>query len=146
MLHRPRAHFLTVVLVSLLAGGCGSGEPFDMVKVSGKISYDDGTLLPAEENYVRLTFISQVDPLDSRTHPRPATAEVDLADGTFDCATTHHWGDGLIVGAHKVVISTDVRQVVPKGVPAEYNSQRTTPLEIDTADAPFDLKIRKPQP
>ena len=67
----------------LSAAGCGSQEPFAMQKVSGKITYDDGTLIPSEGNYLRLTFYPQTPSLDSKTHPRPATAEVNLKDGTF---------------------------------------------------------------
>ncbi len=116
-----------------------------MQKVSGKICYEDGTLIPSEGNYLRLTFYSQTPPMDSKTHPRPATAEVNLQDGTFTCATTHRFGDGLITGKHKVVISTDVLQGVPKGVPPEYNDLNKTPLLIDTDQQPFELKIHKPK-
>ena len=129
----------------LVLAGCGSPEPFELVKVSGRITYEDGTLIPTEGNYVRLTFYSQAPPLDAKTHPRPGTAEVDLLDGTFTCATTHRWGDGLTAGKHKVVVSTTVLQQLPKGVPPEYNDPNRTPLEVDTAQQPFELKIRKPQ-
>ena len=43
-----------------------------------------------------------------------------------------------------MVISTDILQAVPKGVPPEYNDLNKTPLLIDTDQQPFDLKIRKP--
>ena len=143
--HYPLSTALAAVFGLALLAGCGSPEPFELVKVSGRITYEDGTLIPAEGNYVRLTFYSQAPPLDSKTHPRPGTAEVDLQDGTFSIATTHRWGDGLTAGKHKVVVSTTVLQQVPKGVPPEYNDMTKTPLEVDTAQQPFELKIRKPQ-
>src|SRR3954464_9653685 len=40
----PRALFI-VVCVFLV--GCSSNSPFDYVKASGKISYEDGSLIPA---------------------------------------------------------------------------------------------------
>lgn len=140
------ASLWTIAFVAgmLLAGGCGANEPFPLVKVSGRITYDDGTLIPAEGNYVRLTFYPQTPSLDPKTHPRPGTAEINLADGTFSCATTHHWGDGLTRGKHKVIISTDVLQAIPQGVPSEYNSLQRTPLEVDTSEQPFELRIRRP--
>lgn len=128
----------------LLLSGCG-GEPFSMVKASGKITYEDGTLLPAKDNFVRLTFFPQTPPLDEKTHPRPGSADVHLEDGTFDFVTSHKYRDGLTVGKHKVVISTTYMHEVPKGVPPEYNDPNKTPLEVDTAQQPFMLKVRKPR-
>jgi len=129
---------------SVLLWGC-SREPFTMVKASGKITYEDGTLIPAEGNYVQLTFYSQTPPRDPKTHPRPGTAEVNLADGTFACVTSHKYSDGLTVGKHKVVVSADVLQEVPKGVPPEYNDPAKTPLEVDTDQQPFVLKMKQPK-
>jgi hypothetical protein len=131
---------LTFVLALALLTGCGSGEPFDHVPVSGQITYEDGSPLPGK---VQLNFYPQVAPIDSQTHPRPGVAYTD-EQGKFDVATTHRWGDGLIRGTHKVAISTEVRQVVPAGVPAEYNDLRKTPLTIDADKTPLIIKIRKP--
>ena len=130
----------------LLAAGCGAREPFALVKASGRITYEDGTLIPAEGNVVRLTFYSQTPPLDAKTFPRPGLADVDLRDGSFACVSTHHWADGLVVGRHKVVVSTHTPHEVPKGVPPEYCALETTPLEIDTAQLPLIIKIHKPAP
>jgi len=132
-----------VLAAMVLLSGCRR-EPFTLVKASGRITYEDGTLIPAEGNYVRLTFYPQTPPRDPKTHPRPGVAEVNLADGTFSCVTSHKYGDGLTAGKHKVVVSTDVLQQVPKGVPPEYNALTTTPLEADTANLPILLRIKKP--
>jgi len=43
-----------------------------------------------------------------------------------------------------VLISTMAAQVLPKGVPPEYGDPAKTPLRVDTSEAPFHLKIRKP--
>jgi len=133
----------TAIACLFCLAGCGG--TYDLVPVSGKVTYEDGALLPAEDNYVRLTFYPQAAPLDAMTHPRPATADVNLEDGTFSFASTHDYGDGITAGRHKVVLSTIVAQVAPRGVPAEYNDVATTPLEIDASDAPFHLKIKQPE-
>jgi hypothetical protein len=132
-----------LALGSLLAAGC-SKEPFALVKVSGRITYEDGTLIPAEGNFVRLMFYPEAPSLDSKTHPRPGAADVDLRDGSFSLATTHRWGDGLTVGRHKVVICGWILSEVPKGVRPEYNDMTKSLLEVDTSKQPFVLKIRKP--
>jgi hypothetical protein len=132
------------ILGLLLAAGCGSREPFALVKISGRITYEDGTLIPAEGNFVRLMFYPETPPRDAKTHPRPGAADVDLRDGTFSVATTHRWGDGLTVGKHKVVICGWILSEVPKGVPPEYNDMTKKLLEVDTSQQPFQLKIRKP--
>lgn len=135
---------LTLLAALALCGaGCGD-EPYSLVHASGKISYDDGTLLPAQDNFVRLTFYPQTPPLDPATYPRPAMADVNLEAGTFDVISTHAYNDGLTAGKHKVVVSTDLLQQPPRGVPPEYNDPLATPLIVDTAEAPFDIRIRKP--
>ena len=126
--------------------GCGNREPFDLVPCSGKITYDDGTLISAEGNsIIVLTFLPQTPPPHGKVCPRPGVANVNLKDGTFAFVSSHKVGDGLTVGKHKVVISTDVRQNVPKGVPREYNNPDQTPLEVNTTRQPFLLTIHKPK-
>lgn len=138
----PVYRLLIACACLLFLAGCGG--PYELVPVSGKVTYEDGSLLPAEDNYVRLTFYPQAAPLDEMTHPRPAMADVNLQDGTFSCASTHDYGDGITAGRHKVVLSTIIAQETPRGVPAEYNDLATTPLEVDAAEAPFHLKILMP--
>jgi hypothetical protein len=124
--------------------GCGPSEPFDYVKVAGKVTYDDGSVIPAER--LQVIFVSQAPPLDAKTQPRPGHAEVNVADGTFDTVTSHKYGDGLVPGKHKVqVIAMDKMQRPTKAVPKLYESPATTPLIVDTADAPFHIQIAKPQ-
>jgi len=63
----------------------------------------------------------------------------------FGQATSHKPGDGLVRGKHKVtVVDIFLAPLPPEVVPPEYANPATTPLEVDTADAPFHIKIRKP--
>jgi hypothetical protein len=136
--------FLAVMfLVVMLLSGC-SDEPFDYVNVAGKVTYEDGSLIPAER--IQVTFLSQSGPLDAKTHPRPGLAEVNVADGTFDVVTSHKFGDGVVPGKHKVlVVAVDMNGSPLPVIPREYASARQTPHEVDTADTPFHFKVRKPE-
>jgi hypothetical protein len=128
-----------LIFACLASIGCWSSGPFDYVKVSGDIAYEDGTPLPGG---YRLTFVAQEAPKVEGAFPRPAEALVD-GQGKFEAVTSHKFGDGLIPGKHKVVIQPDRSSAKPV-VPAEYTSSETTPLVVDTADRP--LKIRVPKP
>ncbi|WP_428305752.1 hypothetical protein [Lacipirellula sp.] len=124
-----------------LLAGCAESTPYGVIPVSGKIVYDDGSVIPAEE--MILSFRSMEAPLDTKTHPRTGMCRVNIADGTFDSVTTYAHADGAIQGKHKVSIAVRAggdKAVVPKS----YTSELTTPLEIDTAEAPLTLKVAKP--
>ncbi len=127
----------------LFLTGCGSSEPFKFVPVSGKITYEDGTVIPVET--MTLTFIPQAAPVDAKTHPRPGMAIVDKETGAFKSATTHKANDGLIRGKHKVTLAGVNNMPIPVSVvPKEYTDPVKTPLEVDTANLPFELKVKKP--
>jgi hypothetical protein len=129
------------MLAAALCAGCGSGEPFDYVPVQGKLTYEDGQLIPAAG--IVLQFETQDAKPVNGMHPRPAQASVD-AQGVFTQATSHKFGDGLIPGKHKVAIyyATDAkgRLLVPK----EYTHLGTTPLVVDTGDGSMDIKVPRP--
>jgi hypothetical protein len=135
----------SIVAAALIASltGCGSGKPWDTVAVSGKLTYDDGS--PIRASSIKLYFAPQTPPADAKTFPKQGSVGVNSADGTFDNITTYKYGDGLIPGKHKVVIAAydGGRDLSPK-VPKEYTTVATTPLEVDTADSPLEIKIRKP--
>jgi hypothetical protein len=120
--------------------GCGSGSPFKYVRVSGKVTYEDGTPIPAG---CSLVFIAQDTAAVGNAYPRPGRATVD-AEGKFDCVTSYKYGDGLVPGKHKVVIQTAAERDTKLVVPKEYASDNT-PLIIDTADAPLEIKVPKPK-
>ena len=137
-----RASCLIASLALVILLGCRR-EPYSCVKVSGKISYEDGSLIPAKR--IRIVFHSQETPIDSKTPPKPGQAEVDVQTGTFDGALTYHPNDGIIAGEHKVVIQCfSDRPQSSKLVPAEYEDQAKTPLKVQSSESPFDFKIRKP--
>jgi len=130
----------TIVLLSIAALlGCGSNEPFDYVKVQGKVSYDDGTPLPIKQ--YQLTFESE-SPAKGTFHPRPGEATV--VDGKFNIATSHKRGDGLVPGKHRVAFAYATDASGKSLVPPEYTETSKTPLEIDTANSPFVIKVPRP--
>ncbi|MEX2091118.1 MAG: hypothetical protein WD971_00500 [Pirellulales bacterium] len=131
------------LLVVLLSGsvGCGGGGPFDYVPISGTVTYEDGTNIPLSS--MRLLFSPLDAPEVAGAHPRRAMANVS-ADGAFDCVTSYKYGDGLIPGSHKVVIEAAAALNGRPLIPAACASEVTTPLVIDTADAPLHIKVPKP--
>lgn len=136
---------LSVACTALWATGCGSGDPFSYKKVTGSVSYEDGSPIPSES--IIVTFSPQVEAIDEQTHPRSGMAYV-KADGTFDVVTSYQYGDGIVRGEHKVLVAirggpTGASDTQPL-IPSEYGRLATTPLVVHTDDAPFEIKIRKP--
>jgi hypothetical protein len=130
-----------LALVAL--GGCGSSDPFDYVQVQGKVTYDDGSTIPAQ--FIRVTFVPQTPPADVKTHPRPGVAEVDVATGSFNVVSSHNFGDGIVRGAHKVtIVALDQQLNATPAVPAVYADVNTTPLAVDASASPYHFQVRKP--
>ncbi|MBN2291326.1 MAG: hypothetical protein JXM70_02810 [Pirellulales bacterium] len=129
-----------LVVVVLMFAGCSGGEPFDYIKTSGKVTYEDGSLIPSER--VVVTFLSQNGPRDSGAHPRPGIAEVDVKTGAFDCVTSHNYGDGIVPGKHKVTVRP-LGARSAGAVPTAYTAVQTTPLEVDADNGPFEFRIPK---
>jgi hypothetical protein len=109
------------------------------------VTYEDGSLIPAEE--MQLVFTSQTQAIDVQTAPRPGTAIVKVADGTFDSVMTYEYGDGVIPGKHKVAVQP-MKDGMPIGglVPAAYMDPRNTLLEVtvEAGGGPLELKVPKP--
>ncbi len=122
--------------------GCGSNSPYSYVKASGKLTYEDGTPLPS--GGIRLQFAAQDAPQITNAHPRPAVANVS-DKGEFDCVTSYKYGDGLIPGKHKVAIEQAADGKGQLLVPKDYTSIATTPIIVDTASTPFDIKVPRPK-
>lgn len=131
---------LAVVSQLLAVMGC-SNEPFKMKRVSGRITYEDGTPLPTD-GVLRLTFYSDQSAVDGKFHPRPGSA-MPNAEGYFTEAITRRPGDGLVTGTHQVTIGYMGRDT--KGiVPDEYTIKGKSPLSVDTSEQPFELRVPRP--
>src|SRR6185295_20294542 len=112
MLRNPAALAVYGLLFGLLANGCGVKAPWPVAKVSGKITFADGSLLKGTREdgtpykIVRIVLqFNPEEPSSGKYQNKPAYAEVDPLTGTFESATT--WrpaGDGAIVGKHKVML------------------------------------------
>jgi hypothetical protein len=137
-----RAYCLLVMSVLVCAAGCGSGSPFKYVKTHGKITYEDGSPIPVQD--LRLRFAALEAPKVENAVPRPAFARVD-ASGQFASVTSYKPDDGLIPGKHKVALEVGGAPGTTIPVPKEYQSISTTPLVVDTADSPFDIKVPRPK-
>ena len=94
---------------------------------------------------IELRFVPQVAALDAKTMPKHGVTEVDVANGTFEYVSTYEFGDGVVEGKHKVIaMAMDDRSALLPAIPAEYHSDLTTPLEIDTTQRTLDLFVKKP--
>jgi len=126
------------------ATGCWQSRPFDFVPVSGKVTYEDGSLISAAR--IDVTFEPQTPPLDPKTYPPQGLASVNVETGEFELVTSRSYGDGIVPGEHKVVIQTYTEQGTPAYlVPPEYTSVADTPIVVDAADAPFTFAVPKPR-
>ncbi len=126
-----------------LLAGCGEKDPFSYQKVSGKVTYEDGSLIPVPA--IQLTFSPLAKSDDPRKYPPAGIAEVNVATGEFSSVTSHLPGDGILRGKHKVMLETPGNEPLPENlVPPEYFDFARTPLEVDTANWSGELKVRKP--
>jgi hypothetical protein len=134
------------VVVVLALVGCGQKATFGTVPITGKVVYEDGSLIPAAR--ITVSFISQT-PAQGKEHPRPGNTTVNVADGTFKNVTTLNPSDGAVVGKHKVlVIAYDEKNPDLPGpaVDAKYADPATTPLTAEvTSGADIVLKVEKPR-
>jgi hypothetical protein len=141
-----RIALASVLPTVIIAVGCGQSTPFDIVKVKGKVTYEDGSLIPAHRLVVK--FHPQVEAIDAKTHPRYAQAEADPKTGEFIEATTHIWGDGVIPGQQKITVEAWKKGDSPNGnVAPVYADALNTPLETEVkqSNEPFVFKVPKPK-
>ena len=134
-----------VVLAALVAPGCGGGSPYKILPVTGKVTYSDGSLIPAHR--IRVTFVPQAEAIDQKTSPRPGIAYVDQETGEFTSMTTLKYGDGATVGKNQVqIIATDENAQPSKAVPTKYTDPSTSDLEVEVGPGSthFDLEIERP--
>jgi hypothetical protein len=127
---------LLALMCVILLGGCkDSSSPFEYIPVSGKATYEDGTPIKAG---IRLQFKSLDQNAIEAAHPRPALTTLD-AEGRFENVTSYKYGDGLVPGKHQVAI-LDADNLVPQ----EYTNVNSSPLIVDTASLPLEIKVPKP--
>jgi predicted small lipoprotein YifL len=151
MNNRSKVRFASALIAALCIfaaiPGCGSKVPFDFAPVHGKVTYEDGSRIPADS--IALTF-NPIVKEKGKLSPPGGHAQVNVQDGTFSAVSSHRQNDGVAVGRHKVVVMAFEKG--PRGspipsasVPSAYRNESTTPLEIevDTADQFLDLKVRR---
>jgi hypothetical protein len=140
-----RAASIALSILLACASGCGSGAPFDFTPISGKITYEDGSPIPAPG--LRLYFYPQNVPPVGDAYAPQAVAVVE-ADGSFASATTRKFGDGVVPGKQKVALffATDAKGKLLG--PKPYPSGATTPLELTvdkSSNNPLELKVPRPK-
>ena len=150
----PRLPFLDYLRAGLALGaicavvGCGGGAPFTIEPVTGKVTYNDGSLIQADR--IVVTFVPQGVKAAGRDVAAAATGDVNVSDGAFAGLTTQKHHDGAIVGKHKVLVQAF--KTGPAGVgepiaavPAIYAKAATTPLEEEVTNGTnhFEIKIEK---
>ena len=126
-------------LAILLLCGCGGGGP-RMGKVTGKVTYDDGSVPQGGIAVIRF----EVAP-DSTTEKRKAADSDIKEDGSY-AITTMKPGDGAYYGKYKVVFTVlnsyrDGKSLIdPK-----YTRADTTPYEcvVDSWSKEVDFTIGK---
>lgn len=134
-------HHALIVLATLacvFSLGCGSGAPFSYKKVSGRVVFDDG--VPVTRG--KVIFDPQSSPV-GEAHPRAGAADLD-SEGRFSEATTFKPGDGIVAGKHKVAIMFTEGSDGKASVDPIYANVATTPVEVDTADLPFEIVVKRP--
>jgi hypothetical protein len=147
--NRRKTCLAFIVLAGLLVfgfSGCGSSNPYPTVPISGKITYEDGSLIQADR--VQLVFWPQSAPIDPKIKPRQAIADANPEDGEFPNASTYNPGDGAIEGKHKVCVFTyDKDDYFLDILPQVYHNPTDTPLEVEVARGagmtPRELKVKK---
>jgi hypothetical protein len=127
----------------LMLGGCSGGDdPYGYQKVSGTVTYEDGTPLPGE---VYVYFSSEAPPVGNK-HAKQGTVQLEK-NGDFKDVTSHHYADGIVRGKHKVTLRGGNNSALPATVvPPEYCDVKKTPIEVDTEQPnSFVIKVKKPK-
>lgn len=143
--HRSGFRYAFALAAVLTAAGCGSDVPFDFVPVEGKLTYDDGTLIPAQK--ILMTFNPIVEKGKNGIVPPPGQTTVNVADGTFNDVSSYRPHDGVALGRHKVVVVAFESETKPSpAVPKIYRSSNSTPLEVEVSSKNQVLEIKVPKP
>jgi hypothetical protein len=134
-------------LASLILSGCsGDKDPFAYVKVSGKVTYEDGSTLPKD---ARVNFWPQAESPDGKKYPPVPRLEFDASGNILfrDLKGEVSTEFSLVRGKQKVYLTTpDNKPLAPSALAPEYCDAFKTTLLVDTDQAPFDIKLPKPAP
>lgn len=134
-----------MVVLSLFAAGCGSGDPYTYAPVSGRVTLNNKPLADATVSFLPVAA--------GTSTPGTGSSAITDADGRFTLEVVGKKIKGAVVGMHKVRIDlprepeknpTDDRPRKVKHLPAKY-SGKDTKLEFEVpaggSDAAnFDLK------
>ncbi len=128
----------------LVFSGCGSDVPFGIVPVHGTVTYEDGSLIPADE--IQIIFNPIDPPREGKMVAPGGRTKVVVSDGSFKSVTSHRPNDGVVVGRHKVVVIAS-KKSPSKGklVAAKFSRTATTTLEVEitSSDQFLELKVSK---
>ena len=122
-------------------GGCREPRP-PMVPVSGKVTYENGDLIPA--NRLELRFLTPEDLVRQKNYPPFAVAVVDTRNGQFSDVTTWEHADGVIEGEHQVEPIRVGDEADPGGFrPKEYRGNRIwpNPVRVSPQNSEFHFTI-----
>jgi len=142
---RTVAGLVAGVLFVVGLAGCGGGPSFKMLPASGKVTYADGSLIPADR--IVVTFVPETPAVSGKDEAGSARGEVNTQDGTFEGLTTRKGFDGVVPGKHKVTVVALKNDTVSNAVPESYQNVATTSLTAEVAAGKanqFEFKIDKP--
>lgn len=130
----PRSvRYIGLLLAIVGAGGCGRS---DMVQVSGKVLYKDGTVPKGG------VCVVQFQPAgDTPATIRKAASGEIREDGTFE-AYTRKPGDGVIIGKYDVTFAVWKGAMQPVSlIDMKYTRPETTPYHMTIDDDLSDLEF-----
>jgi len=130
--------------VCLAVGSIAYAEP-PLAPVSGKVTYDDDSLIPGAR--IQLVFIPLGQVPQGQSAPRPSIADVDVENGGFKSMSTYRQGDGASVGHHRVMVTVLGPDAKLNGaVPAVFSDPATTPLRIEVENRRNWIHFQLPKP
>jgi hypothetical protein len=90
------SHWLPLIPCILLVAAqgcqrCQHAGPYSCVKVSGKVTFEDGSPIPADR--IRLVFVSLTPPVDPKTPPHAGFAELSISRRPMPIRTGSSWAN-----------------------------------------------------